>query len=426
MYQTLRSIPVGGCSTKSSPKMKLVIVTLAAFLALCSALPSHRLPANRGLKEDFQKFLALIPKDKVLAIAMNYLANDVEIQDAVIFLQSDDFKSLVLEVETIPEYNDFVKYLTSQGLDVVGYINKLHELLDLPEYAVSRAQFRSGTGIRGLIDDIKAVLPIDDIKALYYETLRNSPDFANLVNVLKGDEFKGLVAKLRANPTFQEIVERARDKGVDIELIIDLLNKIFGWGIEERNMSVFGLQDDLQDFLALVPKDEVIAIVFDYLANDAEVQGVLEFAQSDDFMNLVLEVDEIPEYIKFLNTLQSKGLDVYRLVNALHDFLGLPTLPVPSRMVTRRGQGVRGLLDDIKAILPIEKIKALFYEKLVGSPDFAGLVEFMKSNEFQTIVKALQANPKFQEIIDNAKGHGVDVQLIIDLLHKIFGWDLDY
>lgn len=186
-------------------------------------------------------------------------------------------------------------------------INKLHTALGLPEYVVSRVQTRRGSGIRGLLDDIKAVLPLDDIRALYYETLKTSPDFANLVSVLKGDEFKGIVEKLRANPTFQEIVERARQKGVDIVLIIDLLNKIFGWGIEQRNMSVFGLHDDLQDFLALVPRDQVVAIVVDYLANDAEVQQVFEFAQSDDFKNLVLEVDQIPEYIKVSMTKYSNG-----------------------------------------------------------------------------------------------------------------------
>lgn len=116
MYQNLRSVPVCACSPKSSLKMKLAIITLAAFVALASAMPSHRFPENRGLKEDFQKFKALIPTDKILAIAMDYLANDAEVQEAIMFIQSEDFKSLILEVEAIPEYTAVSLSFTEENL----------------------------------------------------------------------------------------------------------------------------------------------------------------------------------------------------------------------------------------------------------------------------------------------------------------------
>lgn len=191
-----------------------------------------------------------------------------------------------------------MNYLQENGLNVYYYVSKLHEILGLPEFVPSRAHARRGSGVRGLIDDIKAILPVDDIKALYYETLETSEAFVNLVDTLKGDEFKGIVNQLRANPKFQKLIQKAKDHGVDVKLIIDLLNKIFGWGIESNRMVTFGLQSDLQDFLALVPKDKVVAIAVDYLANDAEVQKAFEYLQSQNFVNLAVEVMAIPEYIE--------------------------------------------------------------------------------------------------------------------------------
>lgn len=88
----------------SKVKMKLAIVALVVFVALGSALPAHKVPATRGLKEDFSKFIALLPKDQIRGIAMDYLANDAEVQEVAEYVSSDDFKTLIVDVESIAEY----------------------------------------------------------------------------------------------------------------------------------------------------------------------------------------------------------------------------------------------------------------------------------------------------------------------------------
>ncbi|GLV33850.1 uncharacterized protein CBL_11266 [Carabus blaptoides fortunei] len=212
--------------------MKLAIIALVTFVALGSALPADKVPTTRGLKEDFDKFIALLPKDQIVAIAMDYLANDAEVQEAAEYLTSDEFKSLIVDFEAIAEYRKFLNYLQGSGLNVYYYLSKLHEILGLPEFVPVRVHIRRGAGVRGLIDDIKAILPTDEIKALFYKTLESSEAFVNFIDILRGDEFKGIVNQLRANPTFQKLVQKAKDNGVDVQLIIDLLNKIFGWDIQ--------------------------------------------------------------------------------------------------------------------------------------------------------------------------------------------------
>lgn len=75
------------------------------------------------------------------------------------------------------------------------------------------------------------MLPVEDIKALYYEKLENSPDFAALVEKLKSDDFKVVINTLVSNQKFQQLIEKAKESGVDVDAVKDFLNKIFGWFI---------------------------------------------------------------------------------------------------------------------------------------------------------------------------------------------------
>jgi hypothetical protein len=58
---------------------------------------------TRTLQDDLDDFLALVPTDEVLAIALDYLANDVEVQEAMIYLQSEEFHTIVLTIEGLQE-----------------------------------------------------------------------------------------------------------------------------------------------------------------------------------------------------------------------------------------------------------------------------------------------------------------------------------
>lgn len=194
-----------------------------------------------------------------------------------------------------------LNYLQSNGLDVYGLVNKLHDFLDLPPLiqALRKHVARRGVGVRGLLDDIEALLPLEKIKALYEDKLMSSPDFAALIEHLKSDEMKAMVQAINKNPAIQDINKRLKEQGVDVALVIDLLNKIFGWGIEGRTAAVtFNLKDDMNDFMALIPVDEIVNVALDYLFNDEEVQEVLEYLQSDESVTLIQEVESVPEFAK--------------------------------------------------------------------------------------------------------------------------------
>jgi hypothetical protein len=61
---------------------------------------------TRNLQDDLNDFLALVPLDQVLAIALDYLANDPEVQEFVVYLQSEEFHKIVSTVEDLKEFKD--------------------------------------------------------------------------------------------------------------------------------------------------------------------------------------------------------------------------------------------------------------------------------------------------------------------------------
>lgn len=126
-----------------------------------------------------------------------------------------------------------MNYLQNNGVDVYDFLDKLHLLLGLPPFVpYSLGKVPNGKGVRGMVDEIEAILPLDKIEALYYEKLETSVDFQNLIKMMSSDDFKNVVTQVRQNPEFQKIIADAKSYGLDVELFAQLLNKIFGWGLQ--------------------------------------------------------------------------------------------------------------------------------------------------------------------------------------------------
>ncbi|XP_025602897.2 uncharacterized protein LOC105691040 [Athalia rosae] len=405
--------------------MKLAIVILAVLgVSVSSALPTHNIFA-RNLKDDLEDFKNLVPVDRIVEIVIQYLADDAEVQNGVAFLTSDAFKTLVLDVEAIPEYREILRILADGGLDVYALVDKIHGLLDLPAFqprTLLRNVVRAG-GFRGLVDEILAILPLEELKALYYEKLETSPDFANLIAHIASDEFQAAIEKVRANPTYQHMREAALAYGIDVSKLSTIIRSLLGLPprpvlrIASRN-----LKDDLEDFKKLVPVDRIVEIVIQYLADDAEVQNGVAFLTSDAFKTLVLDVEAIPEYRDILRILSEGGLDVYALVDKIHGLLDLPAFQprVHFRNLVRAG-GFRGLVDEILAVLPLEELKALYYEKLETSADFANLIAHIASDEFQAAIEKVRAHPTYQHMREAALAYGIDVSKLSTIIRSLLG-----
>ena len=61
---------------------------------------------NGSPQDDVNEFIALVPTDKVLEIALDYLYNDQEVQEYIAYMQSEEFPKIHKIVEYLKEYKD--------------------------------------------------------------------------------------------------------------------------------------------------------------------------------------------------------------------------------------------------------------------------------------------------------------------------------
>jgi hypothetical protein len=58
----------------------------------------------RNLQDDLNDFLAIVPRNKIIVIALDYFSNDQEVQDFVVYLRSEKFHKIVRAVENLDEF----------------------------------------------------------------------------------------------------------------------------------------------------------------------------------------------------------------------------------------------------------------------------------------------------------------------------------
>jgi hypothetical protein len=66
---------------------------------------------THSLRHDVKEFMALVPTDKVLEITLDYLANDPELHEAFVYIQSEEFPMIHTTVEYLKEYKDVSAFM---------------------------------------------------------------------------------------------------------------------------------------------------------------------------------------------------------------------------------------------------------------------------------------------------------------------------
>ncbi|XP_049799046.1 uncharacterized protein LOC126234400 [Schistocerca nitens] len=417
--------------------MKYLVLFAVIGFAAGKAIPIPQTAAHtRSLEDDFQDFFDIIPMDQVRAIVQDHLANDTELQAVVAFVKSEDFKETLLALEEIPEYIAFLNYMYESGLDVYYYINWVHDLIGIPQLTPPSDATRStpSRSLSSMVDDIIAILPEEELEALCQEKLQTSPEFKEMYDRMRSPEFMQVVINLLAVPEYRELKQHLLDNGVDVDQLLRLFHAMIGLPSGSDKMEGLidsapaakvitreerTLEDDFQDFFDLIPMDQVRAIVQDHLANDTELQAVVAFVKSEDFKETLLALEEIPEYIDFLDYMYDSGLDVYYYINWVHNLIGIPELTPPSD--TKQCRSLSSMVDDIIAILPEEELEALCQEKLQTSPEFKEMYDRMRAPEFMQVVLNLLAVPEYRELKQHLLDNGVDVDELLRLFHAMIG-----
>lgn len=83
------------------------------------------------------------------------------------------------------------------------------------------------------------------------------------------------------------------------------------------------LNDDVNDFVDLIPKAEVKAKIEEYFNNDVDVQHVFEYMHGKEFLELrknILELSDVKDAFQYLN---KNGLNLKSVIRKLDHRLGI-------------------------------------------------------------------------------------------------------
>lgn len=208
--------------------MKFALVILVA-LAVSNPLEAYKVPSigSGALANELQKFIDLIPLEKINAIISVYKKEDAEFQELLKYLQSSEFKLLVAEIEGFPEFIDILNYEQRVGLDAYYLINEVNEYLHLSKLTPPFSRAKT-SGIRGFLDEVEALIPLDKLKNLYQDRLKNSAVFAEFINKLKSPTAQSLLNKLCASKNFNNFLSKAKSHGVHLDVVKKHLKNVLG------------------------------------------------------------------------------------------------------------------------------------------------------------------------------------------------------
>ncbi|CAK9797902.1 Protein G12 [Anthophora quadrimaculata] len=414
----------------------IVLIEDIIYTVLGVEFPIFEMPYafyENQLSKDIHDFTKLIDLDKIGQIVLSYLDDD-EVQKALEYMYGEEFHQLVRQVEALPEYQDLVLYLHDAGLDVFGLIQKVHKIMGMEDYVPPKHTFGqlfvNRGGVKGLVDAVIAVLPRDKFRALYQEKMATSPAFKTFVEKLQGPEFQKIVNAIYASPIFLEMRQKSIDAGLNLAPVREIIENIIGVHLPTvpafymfANTYENQLSKDIHDFTKLIDLDKIGQIVLSYLDDD-EVQKALEYMYGEEFHQLVRQVEALPEYQDLVLYLHDAGLDVFDLIQKVHKIMGMEDYVPPKhtfgQLFVNRG-GVKGLVDAVIAVLPRDKFRALYQEKMATSPAFKTFVEKLQGPEFQKIVNAIYASPIFLEMRQKSIDAGLNLAPVREIIENIIG-----
>ncbi|CAH0400441.1 unnamed protein product [Chilo suppressalis] len=214
--------------TGNSGKMKFLVV-LFALASVAFSAPQPRKIFHENY-EDFMDVISKISGDEIAHIMSHYNEYE-EFQTTLTYLSTADFKNLVYEMESLPEFRDVLDFLEGHSIDINYFIDYFNEVLENPDFDGNRRSARhetSGRDFSSFIRDVTAILPKAELAALYDQKMVEDEDFKAAMEGLQSEEWEQVFDVLWASEVFQVEVKTLADNGVEMDLLLDQLVAVFG------------------------------------------------------------------------------------------------------------------------------------------------------------------------------------------------------
>ncbi|XP_052894206.1 protein G12-like [Anopheles moucheti] len=390
--------------------MKLAVIVAACLVATVACAPTQR-----ALTDDFDDFVELLPLEDLLSLALRYLVSDKEVQQVLLYLQGKEFGKVWDQFFALTAVQDLLNYLEEAGVPAYESLNVVADFLGLTPLKPNVRSLRTG-GLNGLLEETLAMLPLEELEALFEEKMKTSTEFKALFEKLQKFDHKQLRDLYETSAEVKGMVQKLRDLGVDVDHIVEVVKDFFGWTPTQR-----ALTDDFDDFVELLPLDDLLSLALRYLVSDKEVQQVLLYLQGKEFGKVWDQFFALTAVQDLLNYLEEAGVPAYESLNVVADFLGLT--PLKPNVRSLRTGGLNGLLEETLAMLPLEELEALFEEKMKTSTEFKALFEKLQKFDHKQLRDLYETSAEVKGMVQKLRDLGVDVDHIVEVVKDFFGWN---
>ncbi|XP_028049883.2 protein G12 [Monomorium pharaonis] len=203
--------------------------------------------------------------------------------------------------------------------------------------------------------------------------------------------------------------------------------------IGQNSAIQFGKNNDLiaelVDFLNLIPAEEFVNIIVKYFNEDEKVQEAIEFLFTNEFHDLLRALEALKEHQAWVVFLEKAGLPIIQAMQEFHRVIGMedyvpPKIEALSKSLIKTqkiGDGIDGMLKDLYDILPLDKIDALYEEKMRTSKVYADFVTKITSKEAGKIVHDIGITETYKEFNTKTKERGIDFEKLAIFNSRVIG-----
>ncbi|XP_001661186.2 protein G12 [Aedes aegypti] len=209
----------------------LAVIAFAATAVTLISTTSGAEPSPLSLQDDFSEFVELLPFDEIVDVTINYFLTDKDVQQALQYLLGPEFSAIWDQVFALKEVRDVLDYLEEAGVEAYAFFNDIAALLGLSQIkpAMKIDHPVSTRSLSDFVDAILALLPEEELLALFEHKLETSADFKAFFEKVKSTDFQKLLEFADNSTELKSLFQKLRDHGVDVDKFFELVKGFFGW-----------------------------------------------------------------------------------------------------------------------------------------------------------------------------------------------------
>jgi hypothetical protein len=386
--------------------MKFIVI-----LATCLGL-SFAGPQPFSLVDDIDDFLNLIDLDQIDALLKDNLQDNGDIIEIATYMKGDEWAGLVAYVRDHPGWIKLKDWLISKDIAVDDIISEVHDYIQNAELGTASGD----RDVNTFLTDLEALIPVDDLLSLAVTKLISSPDFQDLFNRVKSEDTHKLVDDVLSLDEVKADIARLTEMGVDVQGILETVYGLLEWGAPPKDVKKSGrtLDDDLQEFIDLLPLEDIETIVNDHLQTDAAFFAAVLYLRWTELVDTISAKPAVQKLIQYLN---DAGLPVDDILAWIDNLMKDSVCGCLTEAAS-----LRPLLDEVEAILPRDDLLRLVIDKFQNSPDFQALYVEVSSEEAHILVDEVRALDEVQRLAQRLVDMGVMVEEALAVVYEFLGW----